>query len=123
MINWLGNNEVMAREQQAAIRQMQEALERMNSDSSAPDLIEEKKLRYINNRDELLDFMNRDVVVDERKKYNYDNSGALYKYTKNNKFNNEYNALTKKLYDEFKKEKSKLLAVSYEKGLNFNGYK
>ena len=123
VINWLGNNEVMAREQQAAIRQMQEALERMNRDSSAPDLIEEKKLRYINNRDELLDFMNRDVVVDERKEYNYDNSNTLYKYTKNNKFNNEYNALTKKLYDEFKKEKSRLLAVSYEKGLNFNGYK
>ena len=102
---------------------MQEALERMNSDSSAPDLIEEKKLRYINNRDEILDFMNRDVVVDERKKYNRKNAETLYNMMKNNKFKDEYNALTERLYDEFKKEKSKLLAVSYEKGLNFNGYK
>ncbi|PST95986.1 hypothetical protein C9I87_05430 [Photobacterium iliopiscarium] len=117
VIHWLGNGHIMSTEQKAATRQMQKALERMNSNSKVSKSDDVKKNDFLVNRNSILKFMQKEFDVDMKKPYNRENSKNLYNYLNNGKFKTEFSALTKKLFDTYSKNKDVYANAAFDEGL------
>lgn len=118
VIHWLGNDHIMSVEQQAATRQMQKALERMNPYSKASQSEDVKKNDFLVNRRTILKFMEKDFNVDMDKPYNIDYSMELYKYSNNRMFYTEFDALTVKLFDAYYTDRDVYANAAFDEGLS-----